>query len=145
MPEPVDRLKLVADEENFLLAGPAGEEVDQLALQPIRVLELIDHHGPEPELLAGANRGVVAQEVARAELQVLEVECGLLVLRLLVGGREPGEQLLQQVAVARGQLVERRLLDSASSLLIACGALAPELQASELEQPGGPGLGLRQP
>src|SRR5207245_2295591 len=66
MPEPVDRLELVADEEHFLLARPAGEEVDQLALQPIRVLELIDHHGPEPELLAGANRGVVAQKVARA-------------------------------------------------------------------------------
>src|SRR5205823_14912575 len=132
-PEPVDRLELVADEEHFLLTRPAGEEVDQLALQSIRVLELVDHHGAKAKLLARANRGVVAQEVTRAELQVLEVECGLLVLRLLVGGREPGEQLLQQVAVARGQLVERRLLDRAPSLLVGRGALATELQASELE------------
>src|SRR5205823_4367952 len=71
MPEPVDRLELVSDEEDLLLARAAGEEVDQLALQAVRVLELVDHDRAEAELLACADRLVVAQKIASAELEIL--------------------------------------------------------------------------
>ena len=56
---------------------PAGEQVDQLTLEPVRVLELVDHDRPEAQLLALADSLVVSQEVARAQLQILEVERGL--------------------------------------------------------------------
>ena len=55
--------------------------------------------------------GVVAQQIARAQLEVLEVERRLAVLRRAVGGAEALEQLLEQIAVAGGELVERGLLD----------------------------------
>src|SRR5207253_3842132 len=47
MAEAVDRLELVTDEEDFG-RGPA-EEIHELALQAIRVLELVDHDRPEPQ------------------------------------------------------------------------------------------------
>src|SRR5207302_1655419 len=89
----VDRLELVADEENFAFARPGGEEVDQLALQPVRVLELVDHDRAEPQLLALADGRFVAKQISRAQLQILEVECGLAVLRLLVLSGEAGQKL----------------------------------------------------
>ena len=99
MAEAVDRLELVADEEQLLL--PTGaEEVDQVGLEAVRVLELVDHDRAEAELLHLPDRFVVAQELAGAQLQVLEVECRLAILRLGVGGREAGQQLLQELAVA---------------------------------------------
>src|SRR5205085_10268002 len=97
MPEAVDRLKLVADEEHFLLAGPSGQRIDQLALQPVRVLELVDHDGAEPQLLTLADRLVVAEQIARTELQVFEVDSGLSVFRRLVRLQKVSEQLLQEV------------------------------------------------
>jgi hypothetical protein len=78
--EPVDRLELVADREH--LRRRSGDQVDELALERVRVLELVHHHRPEPELLALADRGVVPQQVAREELEVLEVERRLTPLRL---------------------------------------------------------------
>ena len=68
MAEPVDRLELVPDEEPLVVARTAGDQVDELALQPVGVLELVDHDRPEAELLALADRLVVTQQIARAEL-----------------------------------------------------------------------------
>ncbi len=52
VPEPVDRLELVADEEDLLGHSPVGaEEVDQLRLELVRVLELVHHDRAEPQLL----------------------------------------------------------------------------------------------
>ena len=124
MAEAVDRLELVADEEALVIPQPAGKQIDQLALQPVRVLELVDHDRPEPQLLFLANRGVVSQEIACAELQVLEVERRFAILCLLVRSCEAGEQLLQKVAVRSGELVERRLLEELARLLVGCGPLA---------------------
>ena len=62
---------------------------------------------------------VVAQQVARGELEVLEVERRLALLRRAVGGAEALEQLLEEVPVARGELVERGLLDRPARLLVA--------------------------
>ena len=133
--EAVDRLELVPDEE--LLALGAGDQVDQLALQPVGVLELVHHDSPETELLAFADRRVVAEQVARTQLQVLEVECGLAVLRLLIGRGECREQLLQQITVAGGELIQRRLLEGAPSILVRCGALAAAAKLAQIEQPFG--------
>ena len=96
--EAVDRLELVPDEEELV----ARDQVDHLALEAVRVLELVDADLPEAQLLALADRVVVAQQVARAELEILEVERRLAVLRRLVGALERLQQLLEQRAVARG-------------------------------------------
>ena len=55
MPEAVDRLELVADRED-LGELRVRDEVDQLALQPVRVLELVDHDHAEPQLRRLADR-----------------------------------------------------------------------------------------
>src|SRR6266550_5699219 len=102
MAEAVDRLELVTDEEALVIPRPAREQIDQLALQSVRVLELVDHDRPEAQLLSFSNRLVVTQEIARAQLQVLEVECRLAVLPLLVRRGEPGKQFLQKITVCCG-------------------------------------------
>ena len=62
---------------------------------------------------------MLAQEVARVQLQILEIDAGLALLRAAIRAGKALEQLLKQVAVARGQLVERRLLDCLAGGLVA--------------------------
>src|SRR5206468_3660552 len=66
--EAVDRLELVTDEEE--LRRGTAQQVDELALQAVRVLELVDHDRPEAQLLAPprrAGRGAALRPfVARA-------------------------------------------------------------------------------
>ena len=109
VPEAVDRLELVADGEDLGEVG-VRDEVDELALQPVRVLELVHHDHPEPQLRRLAHRRVVAEQIACGELEILEVDDRLTTLRRRVLRAEPLEQLLQEVAVRRGQLLERRPL-----------------------------------
>ena len=109
--EAVDRLELVADEEHIRRARAGAEQVDDVALQTVRVLELVDHQRAEPQLLRLAHLVVVAEQVAREQLQVLEVERRLTLLRRGVLGGEEVEQLLQEILVALGELVERCLLE----------------------------------
>ena len=142
VPEPVDRLELVADEED--LGHGAGEEVDQLALEPVRVLELVDHDRAEAQLLALPDRVVVPEQVARPELEVLEVERRLAVLRGRVRAGEAAEQLLQELAVAQRELVERRLLDGLPRLLVGRRTLAAGAEATQIEQPVGRLRSLRE-
>ena len=142
VPEPVDRLELVADEEQ--LRGRTAQEVDELGLELVRVLELVDHDRPEPQRLLVANLRVVAEQVARRELEVLEVERGLARLRLRVRVGEAQQQLLQEVAVARRRLVERGLLDRAARLLVRRGALAGRAEAGQLHQPVGTRVAIEQ-
>ena len=118
---------------------PAGaravpEQVDDVALQPVRVLELVDHDRAEAQLLGLADLGVVAQQVAGVELQVLEVERRLARLRGGVLGGEEIEQLLQQLAVARGQLVERRLVEPVARAAELGRAIAGRGEMREVEQ-----------
>jgi hypothetical protein len=106
MPEPVDRLELVADREHL------GEirmrnEVDHLALEPVRVLELVDHDHAEPEPGRFANVLVVAKQIAGGELEILEVDDRLSSLRRAVLHTEALEKLLQQIAIVRSELLER--------------------------------------
>ena len=91
MAEPVDRLKFVADEEQLL----GVELVDDLALQPVRVLELVHHHGPEAKPLVIANGLVVSEQVAGTKLEILEVERRLAVLRGLIRKLEATQEILE--------------------------------------------------
>src|SRR6185312_1209388 len=83
------------------------EEVEELGLEAVRVLELVDHDRAEPLARALADLLVAAKEVARPELEIFEVERRLPCLRLLVLGGELGEELLEERAIARGELLER--------------------------------------
>ena len=74
VPEAVDRLELVPDEEEVAFAQRTGEEVDQVALKAVRVLELVHHDRAEAERLLVADLGVAAQQLPGLELEVLEVE-----------------------------------------------------------------------
>ena len=136
--ESVDRLELVSDEEHFALAGTRSERVDQLALQSVRVLELVDHDRAETQLFALADRRLVPQEVARTQLQVLEVEGRLAVLCLPILRGEAGQQLLEQIAVARRQLVECRLFDCTTCFFVRGAAFSAYAQVVEVEEPIGP-------
>ena len=138
--EAVDRLELVADEEPLRVRP--GQEVDQLALEPVRVLELVDHDRAEPQPLSLAQALVVAQQVTGVQLQILEVERRLAILRRRVLGGESVQELLQQIAILQRQLVERRLLDRLPRVLIARSSLAARPEAAEVEQPLGQRLGL---
>ena len=106
MPEPVDRLELVADGEH-LGEIRMRDEVDQLALEPVRVLELVDHDHAEPEPGRLANVLVVAEQVAGGELEILEVDDRLASLRSRVLRAEALEKLLQEIAIVGRELLER--------------------------------------
>ena len=101
-------------------------------MQTVGVLELVDHDRAEAQLLRLAHARVVAQEVAREQLKVFEVERGLTLLRgrVLVG--EQIEQLLQELAVASRELLERRVLHAVACsaklgrAVAACGKLEVE-------------------
>ncbi len=65
-----------------------------------------------------ADRVVVAQQVARRELEILEVDDRLAALRGRVLDAEALEQLLQKVAVVGSELLERRALRCLPRLLV---------------------------
>jgi hypothetical protein len=132
--EAVDRLELVADVED--LGFGSAQEIDEIALQLVRVLELVDHDRAEAQRLAFADRLVLLQQVARAQLQILEVQCGLARLRLVERLGIALEQLLQQIAIVRSQLIERGLLDGTPRVLVGRRAFGrARLEAGEVEQP----------
>ena len=140
VPEAVDGLELVSHEEQVL----GGEQVDQLALEPVRVLELVHEHGAEAPALALADLGLVAEQVPGGQLEVLEVERRLGRLRRRIRVGEAAQQLLEQAAVARGELVEGGLLDRTPGLLVGRRTLtlAPaRREVGEVEEP----LGMRGP
>jgi hypothetical protein len=165
--EAVDRLELVADDEDVPQHGPgrrsaasgvrrrrswappggslsrpgAGEEVDQVALESVRVLELVHHDRAEAERLLVADLRMLAKEVPREELEVLEVERGLAALGCGVGVGEAVQELLNEVAVPHRELVERRVLCGDSGLLVARGPLAACAVRLQVEQVVGPRVG----
>src|SRR5207247_9330830 len=100
------------------VSARAGDEVDQLALQAVRVLELVDHDRTETELLPLADRFVVAQQVPGAQLEIFEVERRLAILPLLIRSGKAGEELPEPGAVRGGELVQRSLLDPLAGFLI---------------------------
>ena len=110
-PEPVDRLLGVADDEQLARRRPnpapvplgrvAGrQQQDDLRLQGVGVLELVDEDAGEAPLEVGADRVVVAHQIARLDQQVDEVEAAGVALEVAEGF----DRRLQLVAQARGQM-----------------------------------------
>ena len=62
----------------------------------VRVLELVDHDPREAARVGLGHRGIPGEQVARAELQVVEVQGGALTLARRVGGGVGPEQLVEQ-------------------------------------------------
>ena len=137
MTKAIDRLELVADEKEVSVVRSSAQQVEELGLEPVRVLELVDHQRAKPLLLALADPDVVAQQVARSELEVFEVERRLGILRLRVRVGERGEQLLQELAVAGGELLQRRRDDGIPRLGERSGPGAARLEVEQREQPLG--------
>jgi hypothetical protein len=96
VPEAVDRLVLVADSEQVV----ALEQLQQLVLKRVGVLELVDEHVLEALGVLMAQALVVAQQVAREQLEVLEVEPRAGALAPLVALPVQLEQGPQQAVVA---------------------------------------------
>ena len=143
VPEAVDGLELVADEEEIL----GREQVDQLALEPVRVLELVDEHRAEAPALAVADRRVIPEEVPRAQLEIFEVERRLALLGGRVSVGEAPQELLEQRPVSDCELVERRLLDRVARLLVAREPVtwpAPGGQVGEIDEAVGRGRALQE-
>ncbi len=140
--EAVDRLELVADEEELRLRRT--QQVHDLGLQAVGVLELVDEDRAEARPLPVAELGLRAEQVARLELEILEVERRLAGLCLRVPGSEQRQQLLQERSVARRGLVERCLLDCGERLAVRGRAIAPGLEAAQRHQPVRPPVALQQ-
>ena len=111
-PEGVDRLLGIAHDEQ--LPGPEahlvprpgagavfGQEKDDLGLERVRILELVHQDRIEAALEVGADLAVVAEEVARLEQEVVEIEHPLPRLQGLVDDGVAA----QPVHRARGQPV----------------------------------------
>src|SRR5688572_17442320 len=114
MAEAVDRLELVADDEEISVRHGI-EKVEQLRLETVRVLELVDHDRAKALPFELADLRVAAEKVAGAELKVLEVERGLALLGRRVCRRKRREELLQELSIARRELFERRRDDPVAS------------------------------
>src|SRR5581483_1465293 len=140
--EAVDRLELVPDEEELRVRR--AEQLDDLRLEPVRVLELVDEDRPEARLLALADLGPMPEQVARLELEILEVERRLARLRLRVLPGEGREQLLEECPVAGGGLVEPGLRDRRERVAVGGRAVAARLERREAHEPVRPGVPLQQ-
>ena len=105
MAEPVDRLELVSDEEELARANRSisSHWSRFVSWNSSTMIELKRRRSRSARIRRG-------EQVAGAELEILEVERGLRVLRALVRAVEQLEQLLQQGPVAYRRDVERGLL-----------------------------------
>ena len=138
--EAVDRLELVADDEE-VSPGPLREEVEQLGLETVRVLKLVDHDRAEALARALADLLVAAEQIARTELEILEVECSFARLRLAVLRGELCEQLLEEPPVACRELLQRRGDGGLARLDERRRARPAGLHLRQGEQPLGQGRG----
>ncbi len=112
--EAVDRLALVADAEEVV----AREQLQQLVLERVGVLELVHEHVREALAVARAQRPVGAQQVAREQLEVLEVEPRAAALGGLVALAEQRQQVAQQRVVEELAVGEAELAVGRQRLLV---------------------------
>ncbi len=133
MPEAVDRLELVPDRED-LGQFRVGDEVDQLGLEPVRVLELVDHDHPEAKPRLVADCVVVAKQVAGRKLEILEVDDRLTALGGRVLGAEALEELLEEIAIEGSQLLESRPLGRLARQLERRCSRSPACEGREIHE-----------
>ena len=109
-PEAVDRLFLVADDEErdgrVLRPTAAAEPFDDLYLEPVRVLEFVDHDVREPPLQRFGYGGMPSQHLCREQLEVEEVEgpetsllCAVAGAGVVEEGAEPADHLKGELVV----------------------------------------------
>ncbi len=142
VPEAVDRLELVTDREH-LGQLRMRDQVDDLALKRVRVLELVDHEEAEakPDRVAHLLR--VAKKISGGELKILEVDRRLATFRSGVLVSEALEQVLEQVAVMRGQLFQCRAFDRLPRELVRRRARPSSVERREIDDTGSGGAGHR--
>ena len=120
--EAVDRLHLVADGAQVL----PRHTLDQTQLQRVCVLELIDHHDPEPLAVPLGNLRPVDQQVDGLGLQVLEVEHSRLALELPIAHRVLDDEFAQCRCMGGGQRTCPR-----AQTVGPCGRLNSSLRSSK--------------
>src|SRR5437870_4735244 len=108
MAEAIDRLQLVSDREQVA----ALERRQDRKLARIGVLKLVHHQQLEALRPRRADVSASLEQPARAQLEVIEVECAALALELLVGAPEAVEQLVEQLT-----RLPRLLIDGAVGIL----------------------------
>ena len=144
MPEAVDRLRLVADGEQVV----ALERLQHVELQPVRVLELVDHDQVESLRPARAGAGVGREQVAHAQLEVLEVDARARRLGRGVRAAEAVEQVVEQPEDRAGVVVGARRVEVAPGVAVggadSCSsALAPVGSLAASSARGEPGTGAQ--
>ncbi len=92
MAEGVDRLQLVAHRAGVV----ARHQLEQLELQGVGVLELVDHDALEALAIAGGDAGLADEQVAREQLEVVEVDAAASALGRRVGVGVAPQQLVDQ-------------------------------------------------
>ena len=111
----VDRLELVADEDT--VARLRRDQIEQPALQAVRVLKLIDEHEVVGRLHLGSHARIGLEQLAEALLQVIEVERALALLGALVGRTEARQELLQPLVRRAVEVLEGDTLERLARLL----------------------------
>ena len=144
MAEPVDRLELVADREDLRQLG-MRDQVDQLALEEVRVLELVDHHELEPQPHCVSDRLVVAEQIPGRQLEIFEVDGGLSSLGGGILAGEAHEQLLEEIPVGCSELLQRSELEAFPRLFVGRCTRAPTLQRGEIDHSLGQDAWNREP
>ena len=93
------------------------EQQEQLGLQRVRVLELVDEQSGEPALEVFTNVGAVADQIARTQQQVEEVERAMRGLQPFVAVDASLQFLAEQrrqigvgVGLERVELLQQRLM-----------------------------------
>ena len=104
MAEGVDRLQLVTDRAGVV----ARHQLEQLELQGVRVLELVDHDALEALAVAGGDPGLAGQQVARQQLEVVEVDAAASALGRRVGVGVAPQQLVDERQRRDGEAIGQR-------------------------------------
>ena len=137
--EAVDRLLGVTDREQVV----AGDRLDQLELDPVGVLELVDHDPLEALGVLAAEVLAAAQQLPGEQLEVLEVDPRKGTLVLGVVPAEADQQPIHEVAdgkrgpMSAGLTMGVQCLGVGDTAVAAeGGAVAGQLEAVELGRPG---------
>ena len=98
------------------------DEVDELALEQVRVLELVDHHDAEAQPRGLAYLLVVPKQIASRELEVLEIDDRLAPLRETRTRRRSARAAPGKARDRCRELFQRGLLEPLARVLVRGGA-----------------------
>src|SRR6185295_15048202 len=127
--EGVDRLRVVADDHE--VAVDAGDELDDLRLQPVRVLVLVDEHVAPELVLLLADLGVLRQQLMPEDEQIVEVHEVKLALAAVIAPAGGLHKVLD--LVERGVLRGDELLEGEPRVAGVAGDLEEDVALGELD------------